>query len=383
MDVHEKGISIMAPKGQFRVIKIKNVSVTKANIIKQDMLSFGGEVATAMGAINHSVKTTDILIFGTIQQVKNLTAKLRHQYFGLKDLAVRIDAALAYHENIPKPMKIGGRTFDFSRRTYVMGILNVTPDSFSDGGRYINFSDAVSRGKKMIIEGADIIDIGGESTRPGAQPVNAKEEMKRVIPVIRELSRIKGAVISIDTCKAVVAEAAIKAGANMINDVSAFRADKKMAKVAARNNVPVVLMHMLGNPRTMQGNPRYEDLIPEIISCLQNSISLGIKGGVSESRMIVDPGFGFGKTVEHNLDILRRLKELKVLGRPILIGTSRKSTIGSILGLPPEKRVEGTAATVTAAIANGANIVRVHDVAEMARVVIMSDAIYKKQKTRG
>ena len=377
MDVHRSGITIMTPKAQFRTIKIKNVSVTKANIIKQDMLSFGGEVATAKGTINHSIKHTDILIFGTIHQIKNLTFKLKRQYFGLKDLAVQIEKALDDHDSSPAPIKIGGKSFVFGKRTYIMGILNVTPDSFSDGGKFINFSDAVSHGKKMIENGADIIDIGGESTRPGAQSVTAEEEIKRVIPVIKELSKIKGAIISIDTMKSKVAEAAIKAGASMINDVSALRGDRKMAKVAGRRNVPVVLMHMLGNPRIMQENPRYEDLISDIISCLQNSITLAIKGGVQKSRIIVDPGFGFGKTVEHNLEILRRLKELKGLGCPVMIGTSRKSTIGSILDLPPDKRLEGTAATVTAAIASGADIVRVHDVAEISKVVKMSDAIYR------
>lgn len=378
MDVHKDGISIMLPKAQFRVVKIKDVSVTKANIIKQDILSFGGEAATAKGAINHSVKKTDVLIFGTIRQIKNLASKLKRQYFGLKDIALHIEEALANHDRAPEPIKIGGRKFSFGRRTYVMGILNVTPDSFSDGGKFISFSDAVSRGREMIAEGADIIDIGGESTRPGALPVSAADEMKRVIPVIRELSKIKGAVISIDTAKSSVAEEAIKAGASLINDVTALRSDKKMAGVAGRYKVPVVLMHMLGNPRTMQENPRYADLISDIIFYLQNSISLAIKGGVSRSKVIVDPGFGFGKTVEHNLDILRRLKELKVLGCPILIGTSRKSTIGSILDLPPDKRLEGTIATVVSAIANGADIVRVHDVAEISRVVKMSDAIYRK-----
>ena len=377
MDVHKSGMLIMLPKAQFRAIKIKNVPVTKANIIKQDMLSFGGEVATARGAINHSIKYTDILIFGTIQQIKNLILKLKRQYFGLKELAARIEEALANHDGVPAPIKIGGKNFVFGKHTYIMGIVNVTPDSFSDGGKFINFSDAVVHGRKMIEDGADIIDIGGESTRPGSQPVTVDEEIKRVIPVIRELSKIKEAVMSIDTMKSKVAEAAIKAGASMINDVSALKSDKKMAKVAGRHKVPIILMHMLGNPRIMQENPRYEDLISDIISCLQNSITLAIKGGVPKSRIIIDPGFGFGKTVEHNLEILRRLKELKVLGCPVMIGTSRKSTIGSILGLPPDKRMEGTSATVTAAIASGADIVRVHDVAEMTKVVKMSDAIYR------
>jgi dihydropteroate synthase len=379
MQVHDKGVKIMLPKAQFRTVKIKGLPVTQANIIKQDMLSFGGDAATAMGTINHSIKKTDILIFGTFQQFKNLTSKLKHQYFGLKKIAGRIDEALADNDRMPKPMRIGGKTFNFNKRTYIMGILNVTPDSFSDGGKFINFNDAVAHGRKMLEDGADIIDVGGESTRPGASPVSVAEEINRVIPVIKELAKIKGAVISIDTTKSKVAEAAIKAGASMINDVSALRFDKNIAKVAARHNAPLVLMHMLGNPRVMQGNPVYGDLISDIISCLQNSISIAIKGGAQQNRIIVDPGFGFGKTVEHNLEILRRLKELKVLGSPIMIGTSRKSTIGRVLGLPPDKRLEGTAATVALSIANGANIVRVHDVAEMSRVAKMADAIYRKQ----
>ena len=217
----------------------------------------------------------------------------------------------------------------------------------------------------------------GEAATPRARPVNANEEMKRVIPVIRKLSKQTKAVISIDTTKAKVAEAAIKAGASMINDVSALRSDVKMARIAGKYKVPIVLMHMLGDPRNMQKNPRYRDLIPDIICYLQNSITLAIKGGVSREKIIVDPGFGFGKLVEHNLEILRGLKALRVLGCPILIGTSRKSTIGKVLGLPPDQRIEGTAATVAAAIANGANIVRVHDIQEMSRVVKMCDSIYK------
>ncbi|MFH1710566.1 MAG: dihydropteroate synthase [bacterium] len=378
MGVHKGGISIMAPKAQFRIIKIKDINVTQANILKQDMLSCGGEVATAYGAADHSVKKTDVLIIGTMAQIESLMKKLKHQYFGLKDIAAQIEEALANYEGAPKPMKIGGRTFKFGKRTYIMGILNVTPDSFSDGGRFANISDAVSCGKEMLLEGADIIDVGGESTRPGALPVSAKDEMERVIPVIRELSKIKNAVISIDTMKSKVAEAAIKAGASMINDVSALEFDARTAKVAARHKVPIVLMHMLGKPGTMQENPKYKDLISDVISCLQNSITLAIKGGVKKSMIIVDPGFGFGKTVEHNLDILRRLREMKVLGCPILIGTSRKSTIGKVLNLPPEERLEGTAATVAAAIMSAADIIRVHDVAEMVKVARMCDAICRR-----
>jgi dihydropteroate synthase len=377
-DVHSAGIKIMAPKAEFRIIKLKDISVTNSNIIKQDLLSFGGEAATAQGAINHSIKKTDVIIFATVQQISNLVKKLKQQYFGLKELAFDIEEALRNYEGIPKTIKIAGKVMDFGRKTYVMGVLNVTPDSFSDGGKFVDIDMAVVHAKQMIKDGADIIDIGGESTRPGAKAVSAKDEIKRVVPVIKKLRKETKAIISIDTTKSKVAEAAIKAGAGMINDISGLRFDKKMAKVAARNRVPVVLMHIQGKPRTMQKSPQYKDLIPEVISYLQNSITLAIKGGVPRENIIVDPGFGFGKTAEQNLELLRELRSLKVLGCPILIGTSRKSTIGKILDLPPDQRVEGTAATVTAAVASGANIIRVHDVRQMSRVAKMSDAIYRQ-----
>lgn len=373
--VHPTGISIMAPKADFKIVKIKDVPVTTANIIKQDMLSCGGDAATAYGAVDHSIKRTDVLVFGTRSQLKSLISKLKRQYPSLKVLAAEVEKTLTNDERMPRPIRIGGRIFNFGRRTYIMGILNVTPDSFSDGGKFMESSDAVEHGREMIAEGADIIDIGGESTRPGAAPVSAAEEIERTVPVIRALSGIKGAVISIDTTKSKVAEAALKAGASMINDISALRFDAKMATVAVRHKVPVVLMHIQGKPRTMQKNPRYKDLMSEIISYLQNSIELAIKSGVSKEKIIVDPGFGFGKTVEYNLEILRRLRELKGLGCPIMIGTSRKSTIGKVLNLPPDRRIEGTAATVAVAVMNGADIVRVHDVAQMAKTVKMCDAI--------
>jgi len=378
MGVHRTGVEIMGPKAQFRVVKIKDVPVVSANIIKQDMLSFGGEAATSRGTIDHSVRSSDVLIFGTVQQIEGLISKLKLQYFGLKQIAADIEEALDNYAGVPSAIRIGGKTFRFGERTYIMGILNVTPDSFSDGGMFFSASIAVSRAKKMLSEGADIIDIGGESTRPGARPVSVKEELKRVIPVIEAVSSMNGAVVSIDTTKSQVAEAAIKAGARMINDISALRFDSKMAKLAARKKVPVVLMHILGKPRTMQKNPRYKDLMADIISYLQKSISLAIREGVLKRNLIVDPGFGFGKTPEHNLEILRSLRQLRVLGQPVLIGTSRKSTIGSILQAPADQRLEGTAATVTAAIAAGADIVRVHDVGAMKNVAKVSDAIYRQ-----
>jgi dihydropteroate synthase len=262
-------------------------------------------------------------------------------------------------------------------RTKVMGILNVTPDSFSDGGNFYRFDAAVARGEKMAEEGADIIDVGGESTRPGADPITLEEEARRVIPVVEYLAKRIRIPISVDTFKAEMAQRALDAGAQIINDVSALRFDPKMAKVVARAQCPLILMHMLGIPKSMQDDPHYDALIPEVIGFLCLRIQDALQNGVSIEQIIIDPGVGFGKTVEHNLELLNGLSQLKALGRPILVGPSRKSTIGQVLGAGIEERVEGTAAAVAVAIMNGANIVRVHDVKEMVRVAKMTDAILR------
>jgi dihydropteroate synthase len=227
----------------------------------------------------------------------------------------------------------------------------------------------------MVRDGADIIDIGGESTRPGAKPVSAKEEIARTVPVIKKISQKIKVPISIDTEKSEVAEQALDSGASIVNDISSLRYDKKMAKVAARYKAGLVLMHMQGRPRTMQKNPHYQSLIEEIIDYLDQSIKMAQDAGIDKEKIIIDPGIGFGKTLAHNLEILRRLREFKSLGRPILVGPSRKSFLGKILNVEPQERIMGTAAAVSLAIANGANIVRVHDVAQIRQVAKISDAI--------
>ena len=268
-------------------------------------------------------------------------------------------------------------SLDCSGRTLVMGALNVTPDSFSDGGKFYEPLLAVQQGIKMVRDGADIIDIGGESTRPGSDPVSADEEIRRVVPVIEALSRETDVPISIDTCKAEVADRALEAGASIVNDISALRFDPAVADVAVRHGAAVVLMHMAGTPKTMQENPHYDDLMGEIGAFLQERIDFVLGKGLVKEKIVVDPGIGFGKTVEHNLQILKQLKKLEGLGRPILIGTSRKSFIGHILKAGIDEREEGTAATVAVGIVNGAGIVRVHDVAKMTPVVRMTDAIVR------
>ena len=262
------------------------------------------------------------------------------------------------------------------RETLVMGIVNVTPDSFSDGGKFFSPEVAISHASKLITQGADIIDIGGESTRPGAEQVSESEELKRVIPVIEKIRTDNPTIlISIDTTKASVAKHAVEAGADIINDVSGLSFDNNMIGIVESFNIPVVIMHMKGNPQNMQLNPEYKDIVNEILDFFKMKITIAIQSGINRSMIILDPGIGFGKTVEHNFELLSRLNEFNVLELPIMIGPSRKSFIGITLDLPPEDRVEGTAAAVSAGIMNGASIVRVHDVKSMKRVVKIIEKI--------
>lgn len=273
--------------------------------------------------------------------------------------------------------RVRGSNVDLSlgRRTLVMGILNVTPDSFSDGGKFFGLKEAVRRAECLVEEGADLLDIGGESSRPGSDSISKDEEIRRVIPVIETIASRFSVPISIDTTKAEVARLAIAAGAKIINDISALSFDPAMVGLAANEGVPVVLMHMKGRPKDMQTQPHYSRLIQEVKDFLHERIRFAAAGGIPEERIILDPGIGFGKTAGHNLEILARLKEFLSMGRPILIGPSRKSFIGQILGLPAEERLEGTAAAVAVGILNGASIIRVHDVGSMVRVARTADAI--------
>jgi dihydropteroate synthase len=269
----------------------------------------------------------------------------------------------------PAPMTIGGREFVWGAKTYVMGVVNVTPDSFSGDG-VTDIEAAVWQAVRMCEEGADLIDVGGESTRPGFEEVTAEEEVARTVPVIERLVREIDAPVSIDTSKAAVAAAALDAGAALVNDVHGFRREPEIAALCAERGVPAVAMY---NHRVRE----FKDTIGNIVEGLVASLAIAREQGLSEDRVIVDPGFNFGWTEEQALEMLRRLAELRVLGRPVLIGTSRKSTIGVVLGLPVDDRVEGTAATMAISIANGADIIRVHDVKEMARVAKMADAVVR------
>jgi dihydropteroate synthase len=262
----------------------------------------------------------------------------------------------------------------------IMGIVNVTPDSFSDGGEFLDPHRAIAHGRKLAAEGADVLDVGGESTRPGAEGVTAEEELARVGPVVDALVRDGGPAVSIDTSKFAVAEAALGAGASMVNDVTALRSEPALAGLCAERDCEVVLMHMLGDPRTMQENPVYEDVVDDIKAFLAERIEFAISEGIEEDRIWIDPGIGFGKTVQHNLELHRRLGELAELGRPIAFGSSRKSFIGKLTGAGVDRRLGGTIASNVIAYANGASMLRVHEVAPMREALTVAEAILDPER---
>ncbi|MFP4027031.1 MAG: dihydropteroate synthase [Candidatus Brocadiia bacterium] len=281
-----------------------------------------------------------------------------------------------WHERPLRRIELAsGKVLDTEAAPLIMGVLNVTPDSFSDGGRFFRPDVASEHALEMVRRGADVIDVGGESTRPGSEPVDEEEEKRRVIPVIEEITGETNAVVSIDTQKAPVAEAALDAGAAIINDVSALRTDPEMAPLAADRGVPVCLMHMQGKPKTMQADPSYKEVVGDIALWLEERVEYAVDDGVDRDRIFVDPGFGFGKTPQHNLELLRRLHEFHALGCAVMVGTSRKSTIGIVLDADKDERLYGTLATVACAAMSGCHMVRVHDVEPAKDVVKMSEAI--------
>lgn len=371
LGVDQPGEKIMAPKGTFFTLKVRRVPLRAALLLKQGMLAKGGEAALPRDAAGLNINEVDVLLMGTLKQYRGLLARLRQQPFGLPQIGEKIGQALEGVDRRFNGLNCRGFQLPLGERTLIMGILNVTPDSFSDGGKFYSLEDALSQAIRMVEEGADIIDIGGESARPGATPISAEEEWSRVAPVIRELLRRVNVPLSIDTYKASVARAALEAGVHMVNDIWGLKADPEMASVVAEFNVPVCLMH---NRKI----PEYEDLISDMLDDLRESVDLARKAGVKDDNIILDPGIGFAKNLEENLEVMRRLQDFKSLGYPLLLGTSRKSMIGKTLDLPVDQRVEGTAATVAYGIAEGVEIIRVHDVQVMARVARMTDAMVRK-----
>lgn len=368
------GVGMMSAKMLTRCVLLKALQCSQANILKQEMLSLGGDAAVARGTVGCSIATTDVILIGTEKQLCRLCDKLAFQPFGLADLADALNAVLANFSLVPKVWKTSRREL-FLERPLIMGILNVTPDSFSDGGSFFDPHKAVEKALKMEAEGADIIDIGGESTRPGAPAVTADEELRRIMPVVEQLAGRLSCPISLDTWKSEVAQEALAAGVEIINDISGFSFDPAMAALAARTGAGAVLMHTRGTPATMQQCTDYEDLMGEVSAGLNRSLDVALAAGVERERIVIDPGIGFGKSVDGNLEILRRLREFTTFGVPLLVGTSRKSFIKKTVRQDVGGRLMGTAATVALAIANGASIVRVHDVCEMREVADMAHAL--------
>lgn len=380
INVDSGGIAMMAAKMLTRCVKLTGLQCRQANILKQEMLALGGDAAVARGTVACSIETTDVILIGTDKQLLALCSKLAPQPFGLPALAAELKKTLQCATQRPHFWRTGQRELSLAR-PLIMGILNVTPDSFSDGDLYSDPERAIDRALQMVAEGADIIDIGGESTRPGAATVSAEDELKRVMPVIAALAGRTPCPISIDTWKSPVARAAMDAGAEIINDISGFCFDQQMASVAADTGAGVVLMHTRGKPQTMQRDVVYADLVGEVMHSLRQSLTMAGDAGVETERIAIDPGIGFGKLAVHNLEILRRLSEFTSLGLPLLAGTSRKSFIGKVLDREAGQRTYGTAATVALAVQGGADILRVHDVREMRDVADMAHAIRTGQTT--
>jgi dihydropteroate synthase len=380
IQVDPYAIKIMLPKAITHLLKIDSVSNITANILKQEMLSLGGDVAVARSALTGKNKMTDCLLIGNLSQFKRLKAKLYKQPFGLAELSLKIARSLNNFQKDRFTINLNGYKLFLGKRVYIMGIVNLTPDSFSGDGLYrtsstkYQISKIVDFVERTVQDGADIIDVGGESTHPGAKPISVKEELARTIPIIKILAKKIKVPISIDTYKKEVAKLALDNGAVIVNDITALK-DPGMARLIARYKAGVVLMHMQGNPRNMQNNPAYSSLVSDIITYLDRAIQKAKAAGIAEDKIIIDPGIGFGKTLEHNLEILKRLQDFKVLGRPILVGPSRKSFIGKILNLEAQKRIFGTVSACVLAAKFQANIVRVHDVRPVYEALKITRAI--------
>lgn len=373
-------IETAAARAVHRCLRVSGAGAHVAAALRDAMRAAGGHAALS----ESPGVGRELLLSGNLGDFTLMLARLPESDVELHTCAVEIKRVLIRSEGgAPQPINVRGHSLEWGAKTFVMGILNVTPDSFHAGSRLTDAKAALAAARAMLEAGADILDVGGESSRPGAAPVPAAEELNRVLPAIRAIrSELPGAIISIDTYKSAVAAAALEAGADIINDISALGADENMAHVAAAAGAPVCLMHMQGTPRNMQMNPKYEkDVVGEILEFLQRRIAVAVTAGIAENNIIVDPGIGFGKTVEHNLEIVSRLEEFRSLGRPVLIGASRKSFIGKMLDLPAEAdRLEGSLSVAALCIAGGAHVLRVHDVKESVRAARMADAVVRRKR---
>ena len=373
--VSQEAVKILAPKAFHYLIKIEGIPSPTANLLKQEMLSVMADAAISKEVASFISKKSGVLLIGTEAQLKKVLPRLNRQPFNLPQVSQQLSELLKNFKKGRFVLSFKEKKMDLARKVAVMGVLNLTPDSFYNGGKYTTESRTLRKVEEMVKEGADLIDVGGESTRPGAKEVEVEEEIRRVIPVISKIRELFEIPVSIDTYKAKVAKEALEAGVDMVNDISGLRFDPGLKEVVARSGAAVVLMHIKGTPRDMQSNPRYESLMEEIISYLSESIRLAQKAGIDLEKIIIDPGIGFGKTSQHNLQILNHLGELRSLGRPILVGASRKSFIGNVLKLPLEERLEGGLAAASFAVMQGAKIIRTHDVKPTRRAVDLTQAI--------
>lgn len=368
------GVAGMAGKAVGRGIKLEQTPLWVAHILKQEMLSVGGDAAVHRDVIVNKIEATDVMLLGTVRQLERLAHKILAQPFGLKEIGRELERLLVALEPPPRRvLNCRGLELELGGRTLVMGILNVTPDSFYDGGRYDSLEKVVARARSLEEEGADILDVGAESTRPGHEGISAEEEWRRLAPVLEALRGQVEVPISVDTYKADVAARALQAGVHLINDVWGLQKDPAMAEVVGRYQAPVIVMHN-------QEGTVYNHLLGDVLTFLAKSVKLAEDQGLTGDQIIVDPGLGFGKTKEQNLELMARLAELKALGHPVLLGASRKNIIGKVLDQPVEERLEGTLATSVLGVAAGVDIIRVHDVRENRRAVQMADAIVRGQR---
>jgi len=365
----------MADKGVQRCVKIAALECRAANILKQEMLALGGDAGVARGSVACSIAHSDVLLFGTLKQLRKLSRRLKAQPFGLAAVATELEQLLRFFEQPCTCLR--GKTVELDlSRPRIMGILNATPDSFSDGGEFQSVDTALKQADRMVGEGVDLIDVGGESTRPGAARVSPAEELDRVLPIIEALKKEFSVPLSLDTSKSEVARAGLEVGVEFINDISGLSFDPQMAETVARAGAGLFVMHTPGDPESMQGRTDYADLTGEVVDALRESLSRAETAGVEPGRLAVDPGIGFGKTAEGNLTLIHRLPELLSLGKPILLGTSRKSFIGKVLQQPdPQRRGIGTQATVALGVQGGARLFRVHEVAEARETALMAWSI--------
>ena len=382
----DKGsLPILTEKAEITPLKITGLRAPAANIIKQELLSAGGDAVTPRGCVNCALETCDILMLATIRQYRRLLGKISAMpYFGLKEVTAQLGDMLSQispqKDSQPVTTLADGRVITYGQLA-IMGILNVTPDSFYEGSRINGGGPLLAAAEKMLREGAAILDLGAESTRPGSAPVSGEEERRRLIPAVKLLhDHFPEAVISVDTYRADTAREAIAAGAHLINDVTAMEKDPSMADLAVESGIPIILMHMRGTPADMlnEENTRYEDITAQVTAYLLERANLLRRRGVGKDKIILDPGIGFAKDTAQNLTLLRNLVSLTAYGYPVLLAASRKTVIGQTLGgLPPQERLEGTIAASCAAVYAGAHLIRVHDVAENLRAVRMTEAILR------